>query len=343
MFFQRQMTSLPAIGALLCAVCVFGVAAPGAAESAEEVFVVTPSAVPDQKAVFATIESRRVVPGRTRIGGTVAAIAVKEGDHVDLGQVIATVGDDKLALQMKSLDAQIAGLEAQVAQAQIDLTRAEDLFQKGIAPKTRLDEARTASNVVTNAMRARTAERSVIQQQLTEGNVLAPAAGRVLKVPLTAGTVVLPGDPVALIAEQNFVMRLRVPERRVRLMKAGDPVRIDGDDPGLAAPRFGRISLVYPQIEDGRVVADATVEGLGDYFVNERIRVWIAAGDRTAFVIPARFITTRFGIDYVRIRNGANVDTDVPVQRGRPAPRQEMPDGVEILSGLRASDRLVQP
>ncbi len=147
---------------------------------------------------------------------------------------------------MKSLDAQIAGLEAQVAQAQTDLTRAEDLFQKGIAPKTRLDEARTASNVATNAMRARTAERSVIQQQLTEGNVLAPAAGRVLKVPLTAGTVVMPGDPVALIAEQNFVVRLKVPERHARLMKVGDPVRIDGDDLGTAAPRFGKISLVYP-------------------------------------------------------------------------------------------------
>jgi hypothetical protein len=155
--------------------------------------------------------------------------------------------------------------------------------------------------------------------------------------------VVLPGDVVAQIAEQNFVLRLRVPERHARLMKAGDPVRIDGDDPGSAAPRFGKISLVYPQIEDGRVVADATGEGLGDYFVNERIWVWIAAGSRAAFVIPARFITTRFGIDYVRIRNDANVETDVPVQRGRPAPIQEMPDGVEILSGLRASDRLVRP
>ena len=111
MVFQRQMTSLPAIGALLCAVCVLGVAP---LRAAEEVFVVTASAVPDQKAVFATVESRRVVPGRSRIGGTVAAIAVKEGDHVDLGQVIATVGDDKLALQMKSLDAQIAGLLAEL-------------------------------------------------------------------------------------------------------------------------------------------------------------------------------------------------------------------------------------
>ena len=153
----------------------------------------------------------------------------------------------------------------------------------------------------------------------------------------------MPGDPVAMIAEQDFVMRLRVPERHARLMKAGDQVRIDGNDLGTSAPRYGRISLVYPQIEDGRVVADAAVEGLGDYFVNERIRVWIAAGQRTAFVIPARFITTRFGVDYVRIRSAANVETDVPVQRGRPAPNRDMPDGIEILSGLQASDRLVRP
>lgn len=340
MFSLSRRRSLSAIGALV--LVAFGVAS-ATAHAAEELFEVASSAVPDEKAVFATVESRRVVPGRSRIGGTVAAIAVKEGDHVDLGQVIATVGDDKLALQMKSLDAQIAGLEAQLAQTQTDLARAEDLFQKGIAPKTRLDEARTASNVAGNALRARTAERSVIQQQLAEGNVLAPAAGRVLKVPLTAGTVVMPGDPVAMIAEQHFVMRLRVPERHARLMKAGDPVRIDGDDPGTSAQRYGKISLVYPQIEDGRVVADAAVEGLGDYFVNERIRVWIAAGQRTAFVIPARFITTRFGVDYVRIRSAANVDTDVPVQRGRPAPNRNMPDGIEILSGLHASDRLVRP
>jgi multidrug efflux pump subunit AcrA (membrane-fusion protein) len=340
MFSLSKRRSLPTIGALV--LVAFGVAS-ATAHAAEEFFDVTSSAVPDEKAVFATVESRRVVPGRSRIGGTVAAIAVKEGDHVDLGQIIAAVGDDKLALQMKSLDAQIAGLEAQLAQTQTDLARAEDLFQKGIAPKTRLDEARTASNVAGNALRARTAERSVIQQQLAEGNVLAPAAGRVLKVPLTAGTVVMPGDPVAMIAEQHFVMRLRVPERHARLMKAGDPVRIDGNDPGTSASRYGKISLVYPQIEDGRVVADAAVEGLGDYFVNERIRVWIAAGQRTAFVIPARFITTRFGVDHVRIRSAANLDIDVPVQRGRPSPNRDMPDGIEILSGLNASDRLVRP
>ncbi len=309
---------------------------------AQDTFVVAPKAVADEKAVFATVESANVVPARARIGGTVAALAVKEGDAVTRGQVIATIGDEKLALQMKSLDAQISGLEAQVAQTQSDFTRAEDLFSRGTVPKTTLDQARTAFNVASNALKARTAERSVIQQQVTEGNVLAPTSGRVLKVPVTTGTVILPGETVATVAEQNFILRLRLPERHARFLKAGDTVRLDGEELGKGGTQFGTIKLVYPQIEDGRVIADAAVAGLGDYFVGERIRVWVSAGERDSTIVPGVFITTRFGIDYARVRQGA-VTIDVPVQRGRELPRPDMPDALEILSGLNNGDVLVHP
>lgn len=310
---------------------------------AQQTFIVAPKTVADEKAVFATVESTDVVPARARIGGTVVELAVKEGDAVKQGQIVATIGDDKLALQMRSLDAQIAGLEAQLAQAQTDLTRGEDLFSRGTIPKTRLDEARTAFNVASNALKSRNAERSVIQQQVTEGGVLAPASGRVLKVPVTAGTVIMAGETVATVAEQNFVLRLRVPERHAKFLKVGDPVRIDGEELGKSGARFGTIRLVYPQIEDGRVTADAIVAGLGDYFVGERIRVWVSAGERTSFIVPGSFITTRFGIDYARVGKDAKAAVDVPVQRGRDLPRPDMPDALEILSGLKTGDVLVRP
>ncbi len=147
---------------------------------------------------------------------------------------------------------------------------------------------------------------------------------------------------MADIAEQNFVLRLRVPERHARFLKAGDTIRLDAAELGESEPRFGTIQLVYPHIQDGRVVADAVVEGLGDYFVSERIRVWVSAGDRTAFIIPESFVTTRFGMDYVKVRNASGL-MDVPVQRGRALPRPDLPDGIEILSGLNAGDRLVKP
>jgi RND family efflux transporter MFP subunit len=309
---------------------------------AADTFTVAPKPVADEKAVFATVESANVIPARARIGGTVAELGVKEGDEVKQGQVLATVGDEKLVLQLKSLDAQIAGLEAQLKQAQTDLTRAEDLFSKGTIPKTRLDEARTAFNVASNAHRARIAERSVVEQQLAEGKVLAPIAGRVLKVPVTAGTVILPGEPVARIAEQHFVLRLRVPERHALFLKAGDSVRVDSHELGASGAKFGTIKLVYPQIEDGRVIADANVPGLGDYFVGERILVWVSAGERASITVPASYVITRFGIDYARLRQGNEV-IDVPVQRGRAMPRPDMPDALEILSGLKAGDILVHP
>ena len=85
---------------------------------AEETLVVGPKTVADEKAVFATVESADIVPARARIGGTVADLTVKEGDAVKEGQVVATVVDEKMALQMKSLDAQIAGLEAQFASSE---------------------------------------------------------------------------------------------------------------------------------------------------------------------------------------------------------------------------------
>ena len=70
-------------------------------------FTVTLRPLADEKAVFATVESQNVVPARARIGGTIVELEVKDGDRVVRGQTIALVGDDKLQLQLRSLDAQI--------------------------------------------------------------------------------------------------------------------------------------------------------------------------------------------------------------------------------------------
>ena len=206
---------------------------------AQDTFVVAPKTLADEKAVFATVESANVVPARARIGGTVVELAVKEGDRGQAG----SSGCDR-----RRREARVADEVARCADFRLwrpssprrrPISRArEDLFSRGTIPKTTLDQARTAFNVASNTLKARTAERSVIQQQVTEGKVLAPTSGRVLKVPVTTGTVILAGETVATVAEQNFVLRLRVPERHARFLKAGDPVRIDGEESGQERRRI---------------------------------------------------------------------------------------------------------
>jgi RND family efflux transporter MFP subunit len=313
-------------------------AAAAAPAWAQATFTVAPGQLADEKSVFATVESPNVVPARTRIGGTVASLSVRQGDAVQPGQVIAVVADDKLILQINSLDAQIAGLNSQMAQAQTDLARAETLYRQGVGPKTTMDQARTALEVATAVLRARTAERAVAQQTLEEGKVLAPVGGRVITVPLTKGTVVLNGDTIATIGEQPFLLRLRIPERHAAFLKPGDAVRLAPQQLGAEAASTGTITLVYPQIEEGRVVADARIADLGAYFVGDRVLVFINAGTRAGTVVPEEYVQTRFGIDTVRLRRPDGGVSDAPVQRGA-----ARPDGVEILSGLHAGDVLVHP
>lgn len=317
--------------------------AAAAAAQPPATFTVRPTSITDEKAVFATVESPNVVPARTRIGGTIASLSVRQGDAVKAGQVIAVVADEKLLLQVRALDAQIAGLQSTLAQARIDLGRAQTLFRQGAGPRATLDQAQTAVNVDEATLRSAIEQRASAQQNLDEGQVLAPVDGRVLTVPLTAGSVVLNGDTVATIGEEPFLLRLRIPEEHALYLHAGDPVRVAADQLGARAAATGTITLVYPQIVAGRVVADARVADLGDYFVGDRVLVWIAAGTRPGFVIPAGFVETRFGLDDVRRRDAAGQVVATPVQRGQPHPTPALPDGLEILSGLRAGDVLVHP
>ncbi|MEZ5838952.1 MAG: efflux RND transporter periplasmic adaptor subunit [Hyphomicrobiales bacterium] len=316
----------------------------GAAVAADGDFVVEASEVEDIKAVYATVQAADVIAARARISGTVASLEVDEGSEVEGGAVIAVVGDPKLALQIEAVDAAIKALKSEVANAQLDRDRTKQLFDRGTVAKARLDQVETALDVAANNLKAKEAEKSVISQQMSEGQVLAPGRGRVLSVPVTTGSVVMPGETIATIATNSYLLRLELPERHARFVKVGDKVMVGkrGLSRGDGGTTEGELVQVYPELQSGRVVADARVEGLGDYFVGERALVWIAAGKRRTMLVPTEYTFTRYGIDYVRVAHEGGEPTDVVVQLGHP----RLGDGaaqIEVLAGIKAGDHLVKP
>ncbi len=310
-------------------------------------FVVKSAVVPDMKAVFGQVESRHIMPARARIGGTVRDIRVTEGTEVKEGEVIARVVDDKMALQLDAADAKIKGLKSQLDNARLQLSRAQQLVARGVSSQSQLDQAQTQFDVATNQVAAAEADKTVIEQNAREGDVLAPANGRVLKVPVTLGSVVLAGDSLASIASGAYYLRLSLPERHATDIKEGGTVLIGerglspatGD--GIASARSGRVVKVYPEISDGRVIADVDVSGIGNYFVNERTAVWIPVGTRQAIYVPPDAVVTRHGVDYVRLMTPQGT-LDVAVIVGKPF---QSPDGprVEVLTGLKDGDRIGVP
>lgn len=318
---------------------LLALAAPQPAAVAREV-TIAPTTVDDRKAVVATVEPVHQLMARSRIGGTVASLTIKEGEQAKTGQELAVIADPKLALQIQALDQRIRSQAAQRDKARSDFGRTQELLKRGVSTQAQQDAAKAALDVAERTLAAMMSDRDVILQQIAEGRVLAPGAGRVLTVPVSVGRVVLPGEAIATLAEDNYILRMQLPERHARSLRAGDEVLIGAR--GLAADaaedpdkmRHGRVRLVYPEIQGGRVIADVDVEGLGDYFVGERTRVYVSTGKRETFLVPPAAVTRRAGVNYVTLRGGA----EVVVQPGDPRP-----EGLEILSGLKAGDVVVTP
>lgn len=316
----------------------------GAAQAAE--VSVYPVEITDYKSVFGQVQSRDVTPARARIGGTLLNRAVEEGSSVKAGDVIAVIGDEKLGLQLQAVEAQIKGVSSQLANARTEFERAQSLMPRGFTTKAAFDQAKTNVDVLTHQLEAAKAQRAVVVQQSSEGQVIAPKAGRVLTTPVIPGAVVMPGETVARIAAGAFFIRLSLPERHAAVLSAGTPVTVGarGLDPSKSMNednlRKGKIIKVYPELESGRVTADAEVENLGDFFVGERVQALIPVAKRKTFVAPAAAVSTRVGVDYVRIlRNGAPYDVAVivaPLMNGDSK-------NVEVLSGLLEGDKVVTP
>ncbi len=325
--FRSTLALLPAVAVLLVQA-----AAPALAQD----LVVKPQPIQDRKAVFATVEAVDEVRARARIGGTVGKLSVDEGSEVSAGQTIAVVGDTKLLLQGQAAEQRTRAAEAERDLARVEFDRAQDLVKTGAATRSRLDTARARLETAERQLGALRQERQVVAQTSAEGAVQAPANGRVLKVHVTEGSVVMPGEVVASIAGGRTILRLQVPERHARFMREGDAVLVGprgSADLARAEPR-GQVVKVYPLIENGRVSADVTVNDLDGYFVGERVRVFVLAGERNSFLVPDSYLTRRFGLTYARLKDGR----EVVVQTG-----QATPDGVEVLSGLQDGDVLVRP
>lgn len=310
---------------------------------ATERFVVKERIVPDYKTVAATFTTRDMGEARARIAGTLVALRVREGDVVTKGQALALIADQKIALEAQARGAQAAALKAEHDRAAAELGRVRAVYDKGFYSKARLDQAVAAAKSAESAWQAAVAAQAVVTEQAGQGSVLAPAAGKVVRAQVPAGSVVMPGDVVVVIASNDAVVRVEVPEREARTLKKGDVVRLAANG-GISDQRLASTAIreVYPEVRNGRVTIDLEAKGLDSAFVGERVRVLVAIGERPAIVVPRDYITTRFGVDYVRLaaKSGA---LDIPVQRGQPIAVDDLIDGVEVLSGLKANDVLLKP
>lgn len=301
-----------------------------------ETLTLSASEITEWKAVQARVESRDVVPARARIGGIIEQLSISEGDLVKAGQQLGLVRDDKIAFQIAALDAQLAALAAQLETAEAEFKRGETLVNQGVVTRQRLAQLSTDVEVTRNQIASTQANRAVLTQQQTEGAILAPADGRVLTVPATRGAVIMPGEPVATVGSGGFFLRLAVPERFAGDLVEGAELRIGAQ----GSESKGRLAKIYPQIDNGRVIADVEVDQLDTAFVNARILVRVPVGMRQALLVPTAAVSTRHGVDFVHVEDHRGEAVERAVILGA---AQADGEQIEIIGGLSAGDKVVLP
>jgi RND family efflux transporter MFP subunit len=298
-------------------------------------YTVREQVVADFKPAPATLTTRDMSEARARISGVLVSLAVKEGDMVRQGQLIARIKDDRLNLQTSAFDAQVAAAAAEATRAQADLARTRDLFSHGVYAQARLDQVEAQAKSAQAALEAARAQRGASAELAGQGAVLAPAAGRVLTADVTVGSVVMPGQSIARITAGPMVVRIELPEGQARALKLGDPVQFAPEDLRGAAAQ-GTVSQIYPSITAGQATADVTAANLPQDLIGRTIRARIKIGERRALIVPRAYLATRFGVDYAALVGPDGTAAQTPVQTA-PGPT---PDTAEILSGLSAGDVL---
>ncbi len=161
------------------------------------------------------LQARQQATVAAQTQGRVLALAVKLGDRVKAGQVLARIDS-------REQQAGVAGSEAATAQAQAALVQAEhqaqrtrELRAQGFVSAAALDDALARLKVAQGALQQAQAGRS--QALLSQGfaTVTAPFDGLVLATLVEAGDMATPGRPlVTLYAPGQLRAVVQVPASR---------------------------------------------------------------------------------------------------------------------------------
>ena len=261
-------------------------------------------------------------------GGVVRQLNVKQGDHVNQGQLLLKLDD---AVQRQ----QVVNAETQLAYAQDLYQRRKNLWDQKIGMETDLINAKNQVDQATSNLK-------IAQEQLDFTNVYADISGTVNTLSVKLGESFAPGaQTLQLVNTDNLKVTVQVPEVYQERVKVGTPVKIDF--PGLGNKEvIGTVHIAGKVINTGNrsFQVEIHIPNGSDIRANQVAVVKIQ--DYTAsnvLTIPINTLQTDENGKYVMV---ATKDKDRTVAHKKSITiGQTYSDKVQVLSGLDSGDQLI--
>ncbi|HES58850.1 MAG TPA: HlyD family efflux transporter periplasmic adaptor subunit [Caldithrix sp.] len=196
-----------------------------------------------------------------QVGGTLDMVNIEEGDVVKKDQLLMKINTDKIELQIKSQQAQIIELQANLAAntaqvkqvdaqlklAQQTLDKTKTLVIEGAATEQQQDELESKVDVLRAQKEALLTNKKMLQAKeqqlnaaiemtqisLSDASITSPIDGVILNRFLDKGELVAPGRALVELADlSKMKITIYVSTEQLSRIKIGDKVkvRVDGVD-----------------------------------------------------------------------------------------------------------------
>ena len=314
-----------------------------------------PAAVQIGRENVVTVESGRIVTGpiisgelrpareatvSAELGGSMTAVLVEEGQATKQGAVIGRIETRTLDDVRQSASSSLRSAESQLALAQREVARTEQLVKAGAIAARDLDLAQANVATVEAQVADAKSRLAAAERQLGDAVIRAPLSGVVSSREVNRGDVVSPGTALFTIIDPSS-MRLEasVPSEDLSTLRIGATVdfTVRGYDQTFA----GRIERIAPQ-------ADAATRQVPIYVAIPNVGGRLVAGlfaegrvvseSASGLVVPIAAINAT-GAEPWALRVAGGKTERVPVKLGL---RDSRTERVHVVSGLNERDTLLR-
>lgn len=296
-----------------------------------------------------TVQSLQSVTVRPQIDGILAKLAVKEGQWVKQGDLLASIDDRAIRASLDQARAQLGQSQAQLQVAGVNLKRYKDLSTDNGVSRQTLDQQQALVDQLKATIEGNQASIAAAQVQLSYTQIRSPVTGRVgirtvdegnfLRVTDTQGLfTVTQIDPIAV----EFALPQQSLPTLQALVHGNQPAQVkafvDGDSDNGTLLGTGHLSLIDNQVSatTGTIRAKAQFDNQGQtlwpgQLVNVSLQSELL---RNALVVPPQVVQRGVDNHYVYRVKGDNVES-VPVK----VVYQD--SALTVVQGVAAGDTLV--
>lgn len=311
---------------------------------------VEPRTIHFKVTVSGEITPAKQVSVRPEVNGRIAKLQVDIGDKVKKGDVLFTLDDKDLQIEIAQRQAEIDSAKIQLEKVQRDFDRDKRLFEEDLISREVFDDSKTQLELAQNAIFRAQRALELAMERLQKTQIIAPFDCTILTRPVSEGQAVSgsggfnSGTEVLTIANLNaMVINAHVNQADITRLKAGQNVTIQVEAvSGLAVP--GVVERISPQ-----ATIKNNIKGFEARIVLSEIDPRIQPGMTANITIPVASAEGVLAVPLAAVftehdQDSGQMERYVYVQKGAKFERRPVQIGVsdffhaEVISGLAAGE-----